>query len=95
MKNVIDMVHMKTGIERDTVAQVITEVMITTKESLLEGNEVYWPGLCKFEWKKTAKGRKPKVVQEDKIEKGKGQISAKGFEDITLEKKETAEVVEE
>ena len=94
MKNVVDMIHMKTGLDRDTVAQVVTEVMVTTKEALLEGNEVYWPGLCKFEWKKTARGRKPKVVPEEKPEKGKGQVSGKGFEDITLEREEVAEATE-
>lgn len=86
MKNVIDLVHLKTGIDRDIVARVVTATLDLTKETLKEGAEVYWPGLCKFTWKKTAKGKKPKVEPEDDSKEAKkdGYVDGKGFEDISI-----------
>ncbi len=87
MKNIIDLVHLKTKINRDTVASVVTETLGLTKEALMQGSEVYWPGLCKFTWKKTTKGRKPKTEPEEKSVKG--HVEGKDFADeIALEKEE-------
>lgn len=93
MKNIVDLIHVECGIDRTTVETVVTAVMTKTKETLLQGNEVYWPGLCQFSWKKTAKGKKPKVVPENKDENG--HVDGKGFEDISLDKDEFAEAKEE
>lgn len=89
MKNIIDLVHLDTGVDRDTVEKVITHTLTLTKQSLLEGSKVYWPGLCTFEWKNTARAKKPKVVEEESIP-GK-TLSASGFKDISLAKAKVKE----
>jgi nucleoid DNA-binding protein len=87
MKNIIDLIHIKTKIERDLVATVVTETLGLTRETLMQGGEVYWPGLCKFAWKKTTKGKKPKTEPEEKS--AKGYPEGKDFDDsLTIEEKE-------
>lgn len=58
MFNLIDIVQLKTGKEREEIEEVLTAAVNGTKEYLQEGNDVYWVGLCRFTWKQKAKTKK-------------------------------------
>jgi len=58
MYNIIDLIQLKTNIDRETIEEVLTTAVDVTKESVKNGNDVYWVGLCRFTWKQKAKTKK-------------------------------------
>lgn len=58
MFNIVDLVQLKTGRNREDIEDILSSATQVTKEQLLEGNDVYWVGLCKFSWKKKATTKK-------------------------------------
>lgn len=58
MFNLIDIVQLKTKRKREDVEEILTAAIDATKESIQEGNDVYWVGLCRFTFKKKAKTKK-------------------------------------
>ena len=70
------MVVESTGIGKEIVSQILTETMLLTRKELKAGSKVYWPGLCTFEWKITAKAKRLKTEPENPEDKG---LTAKKF----------------
>lgn len=58
MFNLLDIVQLKTGKSREDVEEILTAAIEGTKESLQDGNDVYWVNLCRFTWKQKAKTKK-------------------------------------
>jgi nucleoid DNA-binding protein len=75
MFNLIDLVQLKTKKKREDIEEILTAAIDSTKESVQEGNDVYWVGLCKFTWKQKAKTKKqakewteyPYLAEGDKL----------------------------
>ena len=75
MYNLIDIVQLKTNKNRKEIEEILTAAIDATKEAVIEGNDVYWVGLCRFTWKEKAKTKKaakewtehPYLAEGDKL----------------------------